>query len=168
MRLLVVRHAIAEDPAVFAATGRNDAERPLTEKGRRRMRSVARGLKKLVPAIDGVATSPLVRAVETAEIIGRAYRGAPVTRLPELAPQAEPAALVPWLERQRSREVVAAVGHEPALSRWVSWLLGDAERPFVEFKKGGVCCLEVPDAPGPGSAVLQWMLTPGQLRRMAG
>src|SRR5882724_2462532 len=67
VRLLVVRHAIAEDPAVFAATGRSDAERPLTEKGRRRMRRVARGLKKLVPAIDGLATSPLVRAVETAE-----------------------------------------------------------------------------------------------------
>jgi len=52
------------------------------------------------------------------------------------------------------------------LSRWVSWLLADGACSFVELKKGGVCCLEL-EAPGMASAVLQWMLTPGQLRRMA-
>jgi phosphohistidine phosphatase len=167
VRLLVVRHAIAEDPAVFAATGRNDADRPLTDRGRRRMRRVVRGLKRLVPSLDAVASSPLLRAVETAEILIRGYRGTTMTRIPELAPSAEPTALVPWLERHRSRESVAAVGHEPALSRWVSWLLSGGDRPFVELKKGGVCCLDLPGSPGPASATLQWMLTPGQLRRMA-
>ena len=166
MRLVVVRHAIAEDPAVFAATGRKDSERPLTDRGRRRMQRAVRGLKRLVPSLNVIATSPLVRAVETAELLGKAYRGISITRLGELVPSGDPAALIPWLERQRSHEAVAAVGHEPALSRWVSWLLGDGQRAFVEFKKGGICSLDIPDAPGPGSAVLQWLLTPAQLRRV--
>jgi phosphohistidine phosphatase len=167
MRLLVIRHAIAEDAAVFAATGRSDAERPLTDRGRRRMRRAVRGLKRLVPTLDAVATSPFVRAVETAQIVTTAYRGVPLTRVPELVPSAEPAALLPWLEKQGTKDAVAAVGHEPALSRWVSWLLAGGDRPFVELKKGAVCCLELAEAFGPGSAVLQWALTSGQLRRLS-
>ncbi len=166
MRLLVIRHAIAEDPTAFAASGRNDAERPLTERGRRRMRRVVRGLRRLIPTIDALATSPLVRAVETAQVLADAYRGLAITRVSELVPSSEPAALLPWLEKQRSKETVAAVGHEPALGRWAGWLLAGGDRAFVEFKKGGICCLEILDAPGPASASLQWALTPGQLRRI--
>ncbi|MDH3366486.1 MAG: histidine phosphatase family protein, partial [Gemmatimonadota bacterium] len=69
MQLLVVRHAIAEDRDIFAAAGREDDERPLTEEGTRRMAAGAVGLVRVVPRLDAVASSPLVRAVQTAEII---------------------------------------------------------------------------------------------------
>src|SRR5207249_9588299 len=72
MRLLVVRHAIAEDPAAFARSHKDDSGRPLTPEGRRKMERAAHGLKELVPELDVLAASPYKRAVDTAEIIAGA------------------------------------------------------------------------------------------------
>src|SRR5256884_9892964 len=88
MRLMVVRHAIAEDRGVYARTHTDDAGRPLTSEGRRKMERVALGLKELVPALDLLAASPLKRAVDTAEIIAAAYGEVRAERVAELAPGA--------------------------------------------------------------------------------
>src|SRR6266513_1546458 len=79
MRLLVVRHAIAEDREAFARSHKDDAARPLTPDGRRKMARAAAGLKQLVPELDLLAASPYKRALETAEIIAHAY-GPPLCR----------------------------------------------------------------------------------------
>src|SRR2546430_12501315 len=73
MRLLVVRHAIAEDREAFARSHKDDAARPLTPDGRRKMARAAEGLKQLVPELELLAASPYKRALETAEIIAHAY-----------------------------------------------------------------------------------------------
>ena len=86
MKLLLVRHAIAEDRREFEATGRDDALRPLTAEGREKMREAALGLRTVVPSIDVLATSPLVRAADTAGIIARCYQGLATTTLEELRP----------------------------------------------------------------------------------
>src|SRR5439155_21559519 len=86
MRLMVVRHAIAEDREVYARTHTDDAGRPLTSEGRRKMGRVALGLKELVRALDLLAASPFKRAVDTAEIIAAAYGEVRVVRVAELAP----------------------------------------------------------------------------------
>jgi len=65
MDLLIVRHAIAEERDAFSETGKDDAERPLTPGGRRKFKRGARGLRRIAPSIDVLATSALVRAVET-------------------------------------------------------------------------------------------------------
>src|SRR5947208_1480322 len=88
MRLLVVRHAIAEDREAFARSHKDDADRPLTSEGRRKMERAALGLKVLVPELDVLAASPYKRAFDTAEIIAASYRGLTVERVPELAPGA--------------------------------------------------------------------------------
>ena len=75
MQVLVVRHAIAEQREEFAPTGKDDSQRPLTHDGRRKMRRGAVGLRAVVPAIDVLATSPLLRAVQTAEILAAVYNG---------------------------------------------------------------------------------------------
>ena len=75
MQVLVVRHAIAEQREEFARTGKDDSQRPLTHDGRRKMRRGAVGLRAVVPAIDVLATSPLLRAVQTAEILAAVYNG---------------------------------------------------------------------------------------------
>jgi phosphohistidine phosphatase len=166
MDLLVVRHAIAEDREEFARSARDDGERPLTDDGRRKFEKGARGLRELVPSIDVLATSSLARAVQTGEILEAAYGiGRPV-RLAELAPDAEPSSLVPWLRRQRRRSLVAIVGHEPHLSGVVEVLLTGRRAEFVELKKGGACLLSLGGEPQPGRAQLRWLLTAGQLRRL--
>jgi phosphohistidine phosphatase len=166
MELLVVRHAIAEERAAFSSAGKDDAERPLTPAGRRKFRRGARGLRRLVPSIDVLATSALVRAVETAEILQKTYRMDEVHCLRELEPDASPAALLAWLRSERRRRVVAVVGHEPHLSMLVEYLLTDGERGFVDLKKGGACLLALERDPLPGRAELRWLLTASQLRRM--
>src|SRR6188474_746364 len=114
MRLLVIRHAIAEDRETFAATGRDDASRPLTEEGKRKMRRAARGLRHLVAGIETLVASPLTRAQETAEIVRDEYGLERVETAPELEPDKPPGAVVEGLARY-SGELVAIVGHDPQL-----------------------------------------------------
>ncbi|HEX2091644.1 MAG TPA: phosphohistidine phosphatase SixA [Longimicrobiaceae bacterium] len=168
MQLLVIRHGIAEDRTEFARTGQDDSFRPLTREGSRRMRRAARGLRRVVPRLGLLATSPLTRAVQTAEILADVYGGMELTEIPELAPDAHPSIL---LDRLRSLQVdpaepVALVGHEPDLGRLASWLLSGQGRSFLPLKKGGACLLGFEELPEAGQAVLRWALAPGQLRRL--
>ena len=169
MELLLIRHAAAEDRETFAATGAPDEDRPLTGRGRRRMRSAARGLVSLVPRIDLLATSPWARARETAEILARAYR----PRAPSpvatdlLIPGADDDALRRWIAAESTPGVVALVGHEPHLSHFMGWLLtGSASGEITCFKKGAVAHLRVDPSHPPGHATLTWFLTPRHLRSL--
>jgi phosphohistidine phosphatase len=166
MQLLVIRHAIAEDRETF--TGDNDAERPLTTKGRRRMQAGVRGLKTVVRKIDLLASSPLLRARQTADIVARAYRRVPRVEVAELSPGAAPEVFVGWLAGQAEHQVVAAVGHEPTLSEFVTWLIAGRTESGLELKKGGTCLVDFPGPVAAGKGVLQWVLTPGHLRKLGG
>ena len=168
MRLLVVRHAIAEDPEAFTRSHKDDSERPLTPEGRRKMERAAHGLKELVPELDVLAASPYKRAVETAEIIGGAYGALNVERVPELAPGAGVDRVVGWLAGRHALGNVAVVGHEPDLSRLVCTLLAATNDPFLELRKGAACLLEFPGTIGKAAATLDWFLGPKHLRRLAG
>jgi len=167
MRLLLIRHAIAEDRDDFAESGQPDDLRPLTDRGRRRMRAAARGLARVVPKVDVLATSRLARAIETAEIVARRVRAGGVDMLEELRPDAPPDELGAWLMAHASDELVACVGHEPHLSALVAWLLAGDAGASVEMKKGGACLLELGSRPGPGRATLLWLLPPRVLRKLA-
>ncbi len=132
------------------------------------MRKGARGLRTLVPQLDLIGTSPLTRAVETAEILAKEYDAPAPVQTPTLAPAQPLESLAEWLDRERRHEVVAVVGHEPGLSRAVSWFLSGGDRSFIELKKGAACLLEFPERVGPGFGTLVWSLGPGQLRRLGG
>jgi len=166
MRLLVIRHGIAEDRDEFAKTDRPDGERPLTDTGRRRMRRNARGLRRIVGKFDVLATSPYVRAAETARIVAEAM-GIPTPEIVDaLTPEHRPADLLPWLSQQAAESVVAVVGHEPLLGVLVSWLLTGHEESRVVLKKGGACLLDLGARPEAGTALIRWLLTPRQLRSL--
>lgn len=168
MQLLVIRHAIAEDRERWSHTGRPDAERPITDVGRRRMRRGARGLKEVVRSLDALATSPLTRAAETADIVARAYSGIEVEVVDALAPEHPVDDLLPWLRGHAPEAVVAVVGHDPHLGFLVGWLLTGRHESFVELKKGAACLLEFDDPPAAGGATLRWSLSPSHLRSLGG
>src|SRR5713101_3426858 len=155
MRLLVVRHAIAEDREAFARSHKDDANRPLTSEGRRKMEQAALGLKELIPELDLLAASPYKRAFDTAEIVAAAYGGVTVDRV------------IGWLTGRHARGSVAGVGHEPDLSRLVCTLLANTNGPFLELRKGAACLLEFPGPIGKGAATLDWFLGPKHLRQIA-
>jgi phosphohistidine phosphatase len=168
MNLLLIRHGIAEDRFEFARQNGNDDERPLTDKGTARMRTGAEGLKRLAPSLDVLASSPLTRARQTADILQKVY-GSPRPMIVEaLSPGRDPEEVADWLALLAADATVAAVGHEPDLSELVGWLATGERHGFVEMKKGGACLLEITSSPGACSARVEWLLTPKQLRLLAG
>lgn len=167
MQLLVIRHAIAVAPEEFAASGEDDTQRPLTKDGERKMAEGAKGLHRLMPALDVLVASPLVRAQQTAAIVAERYDGMPVVTTPALQPESKPSAFLSWL-RTQDGEAVAVVGHEPHLGMLVTWLLTGLAESRVPLGKGGGCLLEFASRPQKGGAMLRWALTPSQLRRIGG
>ena len=167
MELLVIRHAVAEEREDWAATGKDDSLRPLTKSGRLKMQRGARALRRIVPLLDVIATSPYTRAAETAKIVAAAYDDVAVERLDALVPEGRPQDFLAWLRTRESRERVAAVGHEPHLGALVYWLLtGKAVAERIAMKKGGACLLSLDARSRSGRATLLWSLTPSIMRRL--
>ena len=167
MKLLIIRHAIAEDREEFAKSGKPDEQRPLTRAGRRKMKEAAKGLRRAVRTIDHLATSPLVRAAQTAEIVSDTWEIGGAEVIPALAPEARPEALAEWGAAHTGKDVVAVVGHEPHLSSLATWLVSGQSDSRVELKKGGACLIDMGSELRPGSGTLLWLLTPRLMRRLA-
>ncbi|MCP5195545.1 MAG: histidine phosphatase family protein [Gammaproteobacteria bacterium] len=166
MKLLLVRHAIAEDAETFITAGGTDAQRSLTDVGRKKMRKGANRLRSQLEQIDLLACSPLVRARETADIIARAFGDVPIIERPELDYRYPPEAVLGWLTQGPASGVVVAVGHEPQLSLLAGLLLAGVTRPLIAFRKGGVALLEFDGCVAAGEGILHWALTAGQLRSL--
>ena len=107
MLLLVIRHAIAATRTP-SASDEEDALRSLTKDGRRKMAAGAKGLRRIVPELDLLAASPLVRAQQTAAIVANEYGGMKIvtTPVPELA--STPASFVKWLRAMGTHAVSTA------------------------------------------------------------
>ena len=165
MKLLIVRHGAAGDREEWERTGKDDSLRPLTPKGRKEVRKAAAGLVALVPALDFIATSPWTRAAQTAEIVNKEY-GVDLEEVEQLTSDHRPEELRTWLERQRGREAVALVGHEPHLGLLVGYLLTGKSSSVVDLKKGGACLIEMEDPAHAGTGCLEWLMTDRELRRL--
>jgi phosphohistidine phosphatase len=168
MQLLVIRHAIAMDQDEFAESGESDDRRPLTKAGAKRMRRAARGLSRIVDRIDHLATSPYARAVETAEIVSEEFGTAPAEVCASLVPDVKFDEFEEWAHSHADQDVVAVVGHEPHLSGLVTWLMTGNGDSRIQLKKGGVCLLDFDSNIRRGAGTLLWLLTPRQLRGLAG
>jgi phosphohistidine phosphatase len=166
VELLLVRHGIAaeRDPSKWP----DDRERPLTDEGADRFRRAAKGLGRIVPEVDLVFSSPLVRGWQTAEILHEQIGWPEPKDWSQLEPERSPAQTVLSLGPHAEVHRVALVGHEPNLSEVASHLLvGNGHRGVdIEMKKGGVACLMIDGVPGPGTAWLKWLATPRMLRSM--
>ncbi|WP_428938926.1 phosphohistidine phosphatase SixA [Fontivita pretiosa] len=168
MNVLIIRHGEAEDQEIFARSGEPDQKRPLTEEGRKAVRRTARALAEMVERIDLLASSPFVRAMETARIVSRQYQDLDIQEVQCLAPGQDPVRIIDWLNSQpAAMRSIALVGHEPILSQLVG--LAIAERNFspVKLGKAGACLLEFAGEVRPGRAVLHWLLTAAQLELIA-
>jgi phosphohistidine phosphatase len=159
LRLYLVRHAIAEEPAETAPFV--DAARPLTAKGRRRFRRIAHRLAGLDESIDVIFTGPALRAAQTAELLAAALRRDEVRVLDELRPDGAAALLV-----ERLREVdaggVALVGHNRQLSDLAALLanLPADEAARLRLKRGTILRIDVEDLRGGAAARPRWWIRP--------
>lgn len=163
LQLVLVRHAIAEERG---PAWPDDDERPLTRDGLRKWKRAARGLAGLLPPIDVLLTSPLVRTVQTAEVLAKVASPSPKLELFEpLRPGTRPAAIIAALRAKSLEGTVVLVGHEPTLSELASTLVR-LQGP-LEFRKGGAMAVVTQGLGTRGPARLEWFLTPRVLRRMA-
>lgn len=174
MRLYVLRHGLAGDHATWPG---DDAERPLTEEGRAKTLTAAQGLARLGISLGGIASSPFVRAVETARITATALHLS-VDIWPELAPGTNLAALAPRLAPCAESPGWMIVGHEPDLSALIGALIAGNYPARIMLKKGACGCVDVStkawratakrcDALA-GRGALVWLMTAAQLGRVAG
>lgn len=166
MNLYLMRHAIAEarDASVYP----DDSLRPLSGPGRRKMVKIAGGLKELGLAFDLILSSPYLRARETAEIMAKRFGLKNHLVFTEnLAPLGQPDQLIAEIRAQYLVENLLLVGHEPYLSSLASMLLTGHAGLEIIMKKGGLCCLSLSEPRYAQCAVLEYLLTPGQMTVMA-
>lgn len=162
MIVYLVRHGIAverTDPKCPP-----EAERPLTAEGVKKTRGAALGLRATGAKPDVFLTSPLVRAVQTAEIFAEALGYSPekIRVVDALKSTGNPAEAVKELARLRAKEA-ACFGHAPHLDQMIAQM-AVARGVFTQLKKAGVACLE---REASGRWDLLWLATPKALRQLA-
>lgn len=153
-QLYVVRHAVAEDASADVA----DHDRRLTKKGRKAFARLVRMLEAAGMEVDLIATSPLVRTRETAELLAAELHNEPrIEVVDALAPGSDWQALVEWTVQQGAGRV-AWIGHAPCVGRLVGLTIGDGSAA-IRMQKGAVASVRLDDGPGqPGELV--WLATP--------
>jgi phosphohistidine phosphatase len=163
MNLYIIRHAIAVDEVTSDSA--SDSERPLTDKGRKKMRQIAKALRHLGVEFDLILSSPYVRACETAEILADVFKMKNKILFSDyLIPDGNPELLIGEINEKHSVDSLAVVGHEPHLSSLVGLLTADTSKLEITLKKGGVCYLSADDLHHHDHrATLEWLLTPGIL-----
>jgi phosphohistidine phosphatase len=155
MELYFLRHGEADWPE----WKKSDDERPLTKRGKREMRDVAKFLDRLKVRPNLIVTSPLPRAAQTAEIAAD-YLKAKLRKDELLAPGFGASKLRTVLKRHRAR-VLMLVGHEPDFTQVISELTGAS----LKLSKGGVALLDVDPESEEGK--LLWLFPPKFARKAA-
>ncbi|HLK90320.1 MAG TPA: phosphohistidine phosphatase SixA [Polyangia bacterium] len=154
MRVTLIRHAEAGDDAP------RDEDRSLTARGREDARHLGRALGRRGVEFSLMVTSPLVRAVQTAEIVAAeiAYRERmAVTSV--LVPEASAADVVAFL-KAAARQLegtpsIALVAHEPILSSLAAALIGKPRYP--PLRKAEALRIRLGDGgAAAGTGTLRW------------
>jgi phosphohistidine phosphatase len=151
VRILLVRHA----DAVSETAALPDEYRYLSPAGRHQVRELSALLAEAGLELGAVVTSPLVRAVQTAELLVRwlDWNGS-IEATHHLAPGGAPARVsADWLARcaePLAGATLVAVGHEPSISHMTGQLAGGAS--VSSFRKAEACLVE--------DGSLRWRLEP--------
>ncbi|MGH2574208.1 MAG: phosphohistidine phosphatase SixA [Ignavibacteria bacterium] len=121
-----------------------DGNRYLTPQGRNKTAEAAERLKELKTEFDVILTSPLVRAVQTAEITASVlgYKGE-IKTASELTPGSSFQKFLQLIKRNSSFKTIACFGHSPDVNVFCSGLLkSNAKDTKIDFKKSSVCKID--------------------------
>lgn len=157
MILYIVRHADAyqsNDPR-----WPNDAQRPLSPKGRRRFKATVKKLADRGLAPQVIATSPLERCRQTAEVLAKNVCGEPeIIECEALQPGSDLAAMLRWTADRSGQERIAWVGHAPDVTHLAGGLVAKGEAQ-IDFRKGAIAAIEFDGPPAAGMGSLAWLIT---------
>lgn len=129
--IVLLRHGPAEDRGFTA-----DFDRKLTPKGIEKTKRAMDGLRKLLEGKTlTVYSSPLVRAVETAEILAEKL----ALKITQHAWIADGDIYQLRMAFEKCENTLVIVGHEPTLSYWHHKLTGE----YFEYKKSGAALIQI-------------------------
>jgi phosphohistidine phosphatase len=158
MNLYIVRHAWAEERD--DSRWPDDDLRPLTPDGKERFSQVVKQLVRSGMTPGVIATSPLVRCIETAGLVAAGVPDGPkIVELDELRPGSDLEGLLRWTVRQAQKhEEIAWVGHAPDVSRLAAALIGEGDSS-IRFAKGAAAAIRFDGPATLGNGELQWLVT---------
>ena len=163
MDLFVLRHG----KAVQSSGGSDDSTRALTADGKDEMRKVGKWMRQKKFAFEVIATSPLTRAYETADIVARSL--AKKDRLAvweELAPGGDLDTICYQAAQSGEDAAILLTGHEPQVSMLISRIIAGNDAASIILAKGGLAKIRNYSFDKRPSGDLQWLLTPRQMIEM--
>jgi phosphohistidine phosphatase len=158
MNLYLMRHANAgvsrENPLL-------DAKRGLIKEGKEQCMLMARVMSALRVQVDVIASSPLKRALQTAQFVGTEMGyDAKVEISQALRPEADFGAFQQLLEKYADRDGVLLVGHNPNLFKFLGRIITGNGGAGVRMRKGSVARIDMERHP----PLLQWLIDPRMAR----
>lgn len=153
MNIYLIRHGDAEKSSAKI----KDSERQLTLEGNQKIKSAAEEWKLLVPQFTHILSSPYLRALQTAEIIRKAYNFPDsIITDKRLSPGNHTEELIDLTNQYLGHEM-AFVGHEPDFSGHVSRLISSASAK-IDFKKGMIAKISFSGKPKLNKGTLEFLI----------
>ena len=158
MILYLMRHANA---GLFRENPTLDSKRGLVKEGKEQCVLMARMLGALKAQVDAVVSSPLKRAMQTAQYVGTelGYDGK-VEVSKALLPNADFAAFQDMIVKYAGHEGVLAVGHNPILYQFLGRLITGNGGAAIRMRKGSIARVDLDHHP----PRLQFLIDPRSAR----
>ena len=158
MILYLMRHA---DAGKFRGNPLLDSKRALVKEGKDQCMLMARALSALRVQIDVVVSSPLKRALQTAQFVGTELGyDARVEISQALAPAATFLEFQAMMAAYTGRDALLVVGHNPNMYKFLGRLIAGEGGAAIRLRKGSIACVDMTHHP----PRLQWLLDPRAVR----
>jgi phosphohistidine phosphatase len=158
MNLYLMRHA---DAGLPRANPLLDAKRALVKDGKDQCILMAALLSAFKVQVDVILSSPLKRAMQTAQLVGTelGFEGK-IEVCPALNMDSSYVDFQKMLAKYADREGVLAVGHNPSLFQFLGRLLTGNGGANLRMRKGSVARIDLDRHP----PQLQWLIDPRMAR----
>jgi len=157
VKLILIRFAQAVAPGTENAT--NDFDRALTAQDKATAAKLVQVLKEQGVELDAVLSSPLVRAVQTAEPLLKLATSPQILICEDLASGLGKPKKVAARLNEMGLRTVALVGHSPDMEELIAWLIG-AEESGIRLAKGAATKVNSNGIVSKGGGTLTWQITP--------
>jgi phosphohistidine phosphatase len=160
MILYLMRHANA---GVYRGNPLLDSKRGLVKEGKEQCMLMARLLSALKVQIDVIASSPLKRALQTAQFVGTELGYDQKVEISlALAPNAGYADFQALMASYAAREGVLAVGHNPNVFQFLGRMITGNGGAAIRMRKGSIARIDMDRHP----PRLQWLIDPRSARQI--
>ena len=139
MRLILVRHAKAESRDKWV--NKDDLKRPLTKKGIKQAKQIAKFIKKKYPNVDAIVSSLAIRACDTAKFIAKKQPHCTFLLTPNINPEEGIEGFLRNKDQlEESWQTLVVVGHDPSISELVRFI---SAKGTLNLRVGKGCVVEL-------------------------